>query len=399
LTGLVVLDGLKQRKPADLARPAQHDFQTQLSRFVRGWGLCEPRKWLHASLVEESLEALQAAFGQVDLELVPSERYSDDSAGDFVLDPWGLEIPIEVRRLSLVTVEVAERLIKDARGSSRDGSREIAFMVVANRVTAEARTVLMRSGWGYLDLRGHIALRLGKRVVISADVRPTWSPAVRTQALAGKAGLEVATALLMSPDGPFAVRELARQLDRSPSTVSTIASSLRREKLVDENLRPSGTRLFWAVADRWPNKRTYLAEVPVPGNVLGVTGPLKLGLDDVATSTGWALTDSAAAAAMGAPIAVRSDALLDFFVPDDSVARRATRLLEPAISRETARCSIRVAPVPAVCSQRLDLPMNYFEWPVAHPLFVALDLAQDKGRGREILDDWIPKIGWNRVWK
>ena len=104
-------------------------------------------------------------------------------------------------------------------------------------------------------------------------------------------------------------------------------------------------------------------------------------------------------ARVGAPVAVRSDALLDFFVPDDSVARRARRLLEPATSQETARCSIRVAPVPAVCRQRLDLSMNYFEWPVAHPLFVALDLAQDKGRGREILDDWIPKIGWNRVWK
>jgi hypothetical protein len=37
------------------------------------------------------------------------------------------------------------------------------------------------------------------------------------------------------------------------------------------------------------------------------------------------------------------------------------------------------------------------KWPVAHPLFVALDLAQDTGRGREILDAWTPTEG-TRVW-
>ncbi|MBB6627501.1 transcriptional regulator [Nocardioides sp. KIGAM211] len=348
--------------------------------------------------MEETFEFLKAAFEQVDLELVRINHYADDSAGDFVLDPWGLELLVEVKRSSLVTTETAKRLVHDAEQSLKSASQEIAFMVVANRVTADARTVLTQHGWGYLDLRGHLSLRVGNRVVISAEVRPHWSPTERTEALAGKAGLEVATALLMNPDRPFAVRELARQLGRSPSTVSDIASSLRRELLIDEGLRPDRARLFWAMADRWPSKRTYLAESPAPGNVLGITGPLKLGLDDVETSTGWALTDSAAAAILGAPIAVRSDAPLDFFVPDETVARRAKRLLEPASSRETAKCSIRVAPVPAVCRERLDVQMNFYEWPVAHPLFVALDLAQDKGRGREILDDWNPKNGWDRAW-
>jgi len=38
------------------------------------------------------------------------------------------------------------------------------------------------------------------------------------------------------------------------------------------------------------------------------------------------------------------------------------------------------------------------ERPLAAPLFVALDLAQDVGRGREILNTWDPPEGWARVW-
>lgn len=61
-------------------------------------------------------------------------------------------------------------------------------------------------------------------------------------------------------------------------------------------------------------------------------------------------------------------------------------------------CAIRVAPVPAVCRHRVDLDTNPTEWPLVHPLFVALDLAQGLGRGREILDAWAPDERWTRVW-
>ena len=36
-----------------------------------------------------------------------------------------------------------------------------------------------------------------------------------------------------------------------------------------------------------------------------------------------------------------------------------------------------------------DRPLSFV--PTAHPLFLALDLAQDPGRGREILDQWQPQ--------
>jgi DNA-binding transcriptional ArsR family regulator len=208
----------------------------------------------------------------------------------------------------------------------------------------------------------------------------------------------VATALLMEPAAGVSVRELARRLGRSASTVSEVLAALRRAGLVDDGHRVEGTQLFWEVADRWRIARVYLARVPVPGGDATITKPLRLGLDDAETTIGWALTDSAAAVVYGAPLAVRTGQLLDFYVPDPATVRRATTLLGPASPRPQARCAVQVAPVPAACSHRVDLAANPFKWPLAHPVFVALDLAQDAGRGREILGAWTPPYRWARVW-
>lgn len=78
--------------------------------------------------------------------------------------------------------------------------------------------------------------------------------------------------------------------------------------------------------------------------------------------------------------------------------RRATTLLGGAESVANALATVRVAPVPSVVQQRVDPDINPGAWPPAHPLFVALDLAQDVGRGREILDAWTPEARWARVW-
>ena len=121
-------------------------------------------------------------------------------------------------------------------------------------------------------------------------------------------------------------------------------------------------------------------------------------MTNVERETGWALTDSAAAVAYGAPLAVRSAEALDFFVPDKAIARRAATLLRTSESPSQAGATVRVAPVPAVVRQRVDLRGSGADWPLAHPLFVALDLAQDQGRGREILDAWTPDEPWARVW-
>ncbi len=339
--------------------------------------------------------------GVVDLEALTVDAFNQlgidtrrvdaaDHGNDLVVDPAGLALPIRMTWRSLVTDDVAERLLADAPSS------DVPLLVIANRVTETARTLLTQRGSGYLDLRGRLALRTD-RVLIDAPIEPLTERAGRSTALAGKAGLEVATALLLRPEHPVAVRELAREIGRSPSTVSDILAALRRDGLIDTHNTVSGTELFWNVAEHWPTKRAHLASLPAPGDA-SVIRPLRLGLDTVGVEPGWALSDSAAASAYGAPVAFRSDQILDFFVPDQSILRRATTLLGTAPSNRHARATVRVAPVPAAVQNRIDTDTNPFEWPLAHPLFVALDLAQDTGRGREILDIWTPDERWTRVW-
>ncbi|MFE5700289.1 hypothetical protein [Rhodococcus koreensis] len=245
-------------------------------------------------------------------------------------------------------------------------------------MTEDARTILIRHHGGYLDLRGRLALRTD-RLVIDADVQPVKERAARSEALAGKAGLEVATAILLQPERTGTVRGLARELGGSPSTVSEILAALRRDGLLDANNTLISTDLFWQVADRWTSPRVHLAQPPTPGDT-SLQRTLRLGLDAL-DGPGWALTDSAAAAAYGAPLAYREGQTLDFFVRDPSILRRASTLLGTVESARHAHATVRVAPVPAAVQSRIDLDTNPLEWPLAHPLFVALDLAQDLGRG------------------
>jgi hypothetical protein len=128
-----------------------------------------------------------------------------------------------------------------------------------------------------------------------------------------------------------------------------------------------------------------------------INDALRLGLDEVETTTGWALGDTMAAAAYGAAVAVRSEHPPDFYVPDQATIRRAIHPLGSASSHDGRGATIRVAPFPLVCAHRVDLPDE--TWPLARPLFVALDLAQDPDRGRAVLDGWTPpEAAGQRVW-
>jgi hypothetical protein len=163
--------------------------------------------------------------------------------------------------------------------------------------------------------------------------------------------------------------------------------------LVDGHRKPVIPDLFWQLAERWqavPNDvRTY----PAPGVVRATDEALRLGMNNVAETTGWALTDTMAAAAYGAPIGVRSDHPPDFYLPDQTSMRRALHLLGMASSHESRAATVRVAPSALVCTRRIDWGNE--TWPLARPLFVALD----PGRGREVLTDWTPPTeAGQRVW-
>jgi hypothetical protein len=328
------------------------------------------------------------ALAQVGLESRLSN--GSDQGVDLVLNVDGTQMAVQVKFRSLVDEDSARRLTNELQ------SKDAILLVVADRVTDTARRMLTARRGGYLDLRGRLALRAGG-VVIDVEVDPVNLRAARTSGLSGRAGLEVATALLMRPERAPAVRNLARALGRSPSTVSEVLAALVRGGLINEDRTVTGSDLFWQVADRWPTRRVRLAAGPTAGDTR-IANALRLGLTDVEHETGWALTDSAAAVAYGAPLAARSTEALDFFVPDEAIARRAATLLQTSEFPSRAAATVRVAPVPAVVRQRVDLKGSGAEWPLAHPLFVALDLAQDQGRGRETLDAWTPDEPWARVW-
>lgn len=268
--------------------------------------------------------------------------------------------------------------------------------MVADRVVGTARRLLTSKHVGFLDLRGHLAMRTG-HLIIDANLAPLRQPAHPSDALAGPAGLEVAAALLMQPGQPAGVRVLSRQIARAPSTVSEVLSRLREEGLVDAGNAVMDTRLFWRLAEKWSTPRTLLSRLPSPNDTSSAAA-LRLGLPGSEQESGWALTDTAAAAMYGAPVAFRSGQVLDFFVPDRSVVRRAVTLLGGAGSTAEAKATLRVPPVSAATASRVDLVNNELGWPLAHPLFVALDLALDVGRGREILQAWTPEGRWPRVW-
>jgi hypothetical protein len=235
-------------------------------------------------------------------------------------------------------------------------------------------------------------------VFVDAAVPPLRETSTRSSPLAGRVGIEVAAALLMDPSAQVGIRSLAGLLNRAPSSVSDVVSRMQSAGLVDDQRRPVLPALFWELADRWDPLHADIHAIPSPGGG-AVNDALKLGLDDVETMTGWALTDTVAAAIYGAPVSVRSDHPRDFYVPDQATLRRAVHLLGAAPDRAGRAATVRVAPVPMICSRRVDATAwTNEEWPLVQPLFVALDLARDPGRGREVLNAWTPTEPWHRVW-
>lgn len=238
----------------------------------------------------------------------------------------------------------------------------------------------------------------GPGVLIHSDVPASWERPTPRDPLSTPSGLVVACALLAAPSEAYTVRGLARRVGRAASTVSEVLSGLREAGLVEGSSNAPAPELFWQVADVWPDERVRLRSLPGEG-AGPITEALQLGFDDIGGSPGWALTDTLAAAAYGAPVAARADLPADYFVPSEAALRRARTLLGVAANPGETRATVRVGPVPNVCAHRVD-PASWSSEhrPLAAPLYVALDLAQDVGRGREVLAAWTPPQGWTRVW-
>ena len=255
-----------------------------------------------------------------------------------------------------------------------------AHLLVADKITSDARELLNEAGWSWLDRRGRLHLT-GPGVRIDADVpanpRVASSSTVR-HPIAGPGGLAVAYWLCAHPGQTVSPTGLAPILGFAPSTISIANRRLADAGLIGDDGAGLFPELFWELAGVWQPDRVWLAEEP--------SAPAPP-IDPTVHRTCRAGT--AAAAAYGAPVVSAGAGPVELYVAGPvelDIARRRYHASTPA----SGAASVAVAPVQAVTAPPDDgteVPM-LGGWPAAPALVIALDLAQDRARGRQILEEW-----------
>ena len=262
-----------------------------------------------------------------------------------------------------------------SRHRSEDGER----MLVADKITSDARERLNEAGWSWLDRRGRLHLTAaGVRIDVDvpSDPRLTSEPRARNP-IAGPGGLAVAYWLCEHPGRAVSPTGLAPVLGFAPSTVSTANRRLVDAGVVGDGGAGLFPELFWELATVWQPDRVWLAAEPPPP---------KPSTDPRAHR--WCRAGTAAAAAYGAPVVSAGDGPVELYVSGPvelDIARRRYHVAAPG----SGAASVAVAPVRAVTSPPDDGTVPEIGgWPAAPMLAIALDLAQDRARGRQILDEW-----------
>ncbi len=251
------------------------------------------------------------------------------------------------------------------------------LVVVADVVTASARESLRAQNVGWLDRRGHLRLTADGEVLVDADVAPLPRRAVGEETPAdafgrGRATVEVALALLLTPDDPPGIRELAREVDLAPSTVSQAHARLVGALLITPEGPPLVPELFWELADRWRPRWIDLA-----------AGPSATLLEEEPGR--WAQAGDAVAAAQGAPLAIGTAAPGSWYVDSETTLRQARQKLGGA---RAVRGACRVAVAPSRLVHTRATATEEGECRQVPAVVSALDLARDRSRGREILAAW-----------
>ena len=342
-----------------------------------------------AALEEDAVTSLAEALASLGVTAnpVPPESRGDGVEVDAVIEVAGQRFDVGVK--SVVTAEHGKRLVGGV-------ARQPPLLVVADRIAADAKRSMREAGVNYFDRRGD--LRIVAPPLIIDTIVDSTVPITRGSSgpLDSQVAKEVAVCCLLTPDQPHGVRQVARYIDRAPSAVSHAMSRLRDVGLLTSAGEALIPDLFHELLAVW--RRRAVALAASPGTGVQEALRLKLGLDEPENSTGWALTDTRAAASWGIPIVARGNHPPDFYVPSESVLRAARSLLGHASDPATRACTVAVAPVRLACLRRIDHSQTSGErWPVANHIVVALDIAQDRARGLEALQQWNPE-GIVRAW-
>jgi hypothetical protein len=264
---------------------------------------------------------------------------------------------------------VVAQMREHAKAAKADGA-----LVVADRISLPARDALTSSGIGWLDRRGHLRLR-GPGFLVDSDVPPlVGEPMDRVVDVFSPTGCDVAVALLLAPAERLGTMEIARRTGRSPGRASELLAAMRNAGLVESTGRPLIPDLFNALADEWSPRWYSLAATPPPAPMYRLSGTL---------GALW----------HRAPVVATSDWPPEIYVDDRWNLRHVLSSVGLADEKPAAAS---VALCPSRYGFNIEAGSNE-GFPVANHVVVALDLAQDPGRGREILDAWNPE-GHIRVW-
>jgi hypothetical protein len=287
----------------------------------------------------------------------------------------GVEIagtPFAVTELKVVRESDARLL---AHLHEEDGGS--ATIIVANRISTAAREELSQAGLAWFDRRGHLWVR-APGLFVNAEVSSgTVVPSRRVVSVFRGTGLDVALALLVNPGEPQGVHAVARKIDRSPGRVSEILSELRSQGLVGSDNTAFAPELFWAVAEEWRPRWHPMPQAPPPD-----------------PSDRFRLSGTLGAVALGAPVAAGPAAGWPrLYVADDTDLATVVG----AYGAPSGWTGSEIAVCPSRYGFTLPSSTNRDGFLVASGLIVALDLAQDRARGREILEGWNPQETV-RVW-
>jgi hypothetical protein len=339
-----------------------------------------------SQLEHDSAESLLRAAQDLGLQARIQPRGTTHQADLQLTSPRGASVRVEVKGMALASAERVRELSRRTRAG-------VSIVVVADQIPAAIREQLNGAGIGWFDRRGHLRL-VADGVFIDADVAPQTRRAEKggdtLRPINGRSGLAAAAALLLRPDDPLRVSEVARIAGLNPSSITRALTSIVDAHLAERRgrgeYRPLTPELFWALADVWPRESVTIRWDGPPD----VTELLSAHPD--VSQPGWAEAVLRGAIAWGAPLVATADYPRHWYVPTEREIRRLAVLHENGAGDAW---QLSTDPIGLVAATRPGLlPADWF---VAHPLFCALDLTAS-ARDREALEEWTPPDGFTRVW-
>jgi len=323
-------------------------------------------------------DAFARAAREVGLEI-----RSGDELG--VAMPGGRTIPLAVKAMAVPTADQARALAQGAK-------RGAVPVLIADQISSAVREVLNHEGIAWFDRRGHVRF-VADGVFIDADVMPQprhATPSTTRTPIAGRSGLAAAAALLLKPDHPMGVSEIARVAGLNASSITRAMTAIVDAHLAERRgrgeYRPLVPELFWALADVWPRESVTIRWARPPDVEALLSAPRDL------LRPGWAEAGVRGAIAWNAPLVATADYPLHWYVPDE---REVRRLVAMHADGTGDAWMLSADPIGLVTTERYGDDST--GRPRAHPLFCALDLTAS-ARDREALEQWTPPEGFTRVW-